>query len=650
MVWKKSFIAQRAFLPVLFLILCVLPQAELPFLRSYFACCGELYPLFRVAFSLFLFFAGWGLASVEKWIPGKDKFFSALFLCCGVLLLPGMFLLHFPVESAYMFLGIWGGYILGSLEKTAEGLKTPSFFRILPLPFLLYLLPVQIRTEYHIYIVLVTGGILFFLHTLLVSGGPERKKQFLLFWGCITLFLLSGIYGMYGIRQRVPQTTPAALPHPAKPETTSSSLFPIFTLALLHTDQMQQNVLVLSEEPFRVTEYLPEAADCSPALLRRNVSLSRLPEFFQEEPHPFYNIILLPLQKPHNIQSARLYSLPFYQNLKQRLQKGGVLAIRLPEEKTENGINEYLFRLLRSVFTGVKKLPGGKYILCSTDKKPLLTDPDLLEFRAGKLFSGKFSFPPGFFHILLDEAQTIPEGETEKKASSIQYSSFSAVPLCITENATGAAAQFWKKLLHNRKIRKYIPLYALLFLTGYILFRYFCATGKRQGDFLVFENGIYTGTLIALCCAILPVKWGYEIPFFYDAKILLFPVTGFYCGSLLRKICKRKFMVYGCFILSGFPLFLFRSCFADLFLNGILLFAGGTVCAYFAESLHSFRKAFFPGAGSGLALACFSLILPELDIILPWILLLCFVPAVPASENMENGFEKSQKNATVQEG
>ena len=652
MYWKKSCIAQTAFLPVLFLTLCILPQGEFPFLRSSFACCGELYPLFRGAFSFFLFFTGWKLSSLGKWIPGSDGVFFCLFLFCGMFLLPGMLLNCFSAGGVCMYLGIWGGYILGLQENCTGKLATGYFFWILPLPFLLYLIPFQIKTEYLVYAVFLPGGFFFIIHSLLLIGFPERKNQFLLLFLSFTLFFIPGIYGFMESAKKMPYSRPS---DSVKQEKSSVSLFPLLSLALLHRDHPQQKILILSEEPFRVTEYLPEAADSSPALLFRTVSLSGAADFFQEDDHTLYNVIVLQLQKPQNLQVARFYSLPFYKQLKQRLQRGGILAIRLPDPETghssETGkwIRKKLSCLLPYLFTDVKILPGGRQILCSTDQKPLLTDPELLEYRAAKIFSGKINFPPGFFHILLDQGQSAPETASEEKSSVYPYSNFSQISLCITENAKGFSAGFWQKLLHtNSKIRKYLPLCTLLLLIGYVLYRYFRATGKRQGDFLVFENGFYAGTLMGLCCVILPVKWADKFPVFYDAGLLLFPLIGFYCGLILRNIFKGKFMVYSSFVLSGFPLFLFRTSFTDPFINEILLLAGGTACAYFAGSLHSFRKTFFPGIGTGLLLACFSLILPGLDLILPWVTLLCFIPAIQASENMENGFEKSQKNATVQ--
>jgi len=92
-----------------------------------------------------------------------------------------------------------------------------------------------------------------------------------------------------------------------------------------------------------------------------------------------YDLILIGITEPSNLQANRFFTKEFFSLARTRLNQGGILAVGLPgsltytNEELKN-LNSCIFHTLKSVFPYVRVVPGdGTNIFISSDSQEILT-------------------------------------------------------------------------------------------------------------------------------------------------------------------------------------------------------------------------------------------------------------------------------------
>jgi spermidine synthase len=86
-----------------------------------------------------------------------------------------------------------------------------------------------------------------------------------------------------------------------------------------------------------------------------------------------YDVVLVGVQEPSNLQANRFFTKEFFSLVKERLNKGGILVLGLPgsltyaNEELQN-LNSCIFNTLGSVFSHIRVIPGdGRNLFLSSD-------------------------------------------------------------------------------------------------------------------------------------------------------------------------------------------------------------------------------------------------------------------------------------------
>ena len=92
-----------------------------------------------------------------------------------------------------------------------------------------------------------------------------------------------------------------------------------------------------------------------------------------------YDLILVGIMEPSNLQSNRFFTKEFFSLTKERLNKGGILVLGLPgsltylNEELKN-LNSCIFHTLKSVFPYIRVIPGdGTNLFLLSDSREILT-------------------------------------------------------------------------------------------------------------------------------------------------------------------------------------------------------------------------------------------------------------------------------------
>lgn len=86
-----------------------------------------------------------------------------------------------------------------------------------------------------------------------------------------------------------------------------------------------------------------------------------------------YDLILVGIQEPSNLQANRFFTEEFFSLARERLNRGGILVLGLPGSLTYStdelkNLNSCIFNTLKSVFSHIRVIPGdGKNLFLSSD-------------------------------------------------------------------------------------------------------------------------------------------------------------------------------------------------------------------------------------------------------------------------------------------
>lgn len=217
-----------------------------------------------------------------------------------------------------------------------------------------------------------------------------------------------------------------------------------------------------------------------------------------------FDLIVLQLPLPLSLYAERLYSIHFYQILKDHLADDGVLAVLLPEELLsyqKNYLNELYGStgtILGKVFPQVKPSCADPLVLLCGGTE-LTNSPVELNSRAEKLLSNSSYLPEKAFLMSTDEEQ-------------IEQERFFRAEIFRSGGQDGRmSTQLWNAVrnhpLLNRTVlgeivdhlREQLLLLLALFAASGIVLRYFFSGGTvNKKHWMTWENGIYTGLTVIL--------------------------------------------------------------------------------------------------------------------------------------------------------
>ncbi|RLA84500.1 MAG: hypothetical protein DRG31_04855, partial [Deltaproteobacteria bacterium] len=118
-----------------------------------------------------------------------------------------------------------------------------------------------------------------------------------------------------------------------------------------------------------------------------------------------YDVILISLGFPSDLQTNRLYTLEAFQIVKDHLRDGGILSVELEGSSVYlgdelKGMFCTLISTLHGVFTYIKVVPG-EMTLVMASKRPLETPPELLKERLKERRIRTHLLTPQMIHYLL---------------------------------------------------------------------------------------------------------------------------------------------------------------------------------------------------------------------------------------------------------
>ena len=104
--------------------------------------------------------------------------------------------------------------------------------------------------------------------------------------------------------------------------------------------------------------------------------------FFLKSTDRKYDVILIGLSEPSDLQLNRLFTKEFFEEASGKLRNGGMLAITLPGSLTYLGdelrdLNSCILATLRSVFRFVRIIPGDFNLFLVSDSPSLIVETDL---------------------------------------------------------------------------------------------------------------------------------------------------------------------------------------------------------------------------------------------------------------------------------
>jgi spermidine synthase len=174
---------------------------------------------------------------------------------------------------------------------------------------------------------------------------------------------------------------------------------PVHYAMLLHPSP--EKVLIISgaangsiEEAMKYSPSVIDYVDRNPWLLRMIGKSRTLPQdghvsYFYEDARIFlnktgkkYDVVILNISDPESAEMNRYYTVEFYKLLKDKLNNGGIISVSTQAagnymNETSRMVHSVIFNTLKSVFSQVRIIPGGKdYFLASesTIEQPIFTN------------------------------------------------------------------------------------------------------------------------------------------------------------------------------------------------------------------------------------------------------------------------------------
>ena len=365
-----------------------------------------------------------------------------------------------------------------------------------------------------------------------------------------------------------------------------------------------------------------------------------------------FDLIILQAPLPDSLYAERLYSIRFYQILKDRLSPSGVLAVWLPNEALFYRKTRILElygttgAALGNVFSVVK--PAGSeplVLLCGEHNTANL--PEELNERANRLLTSSGYLPEGAFLMNTKDEQLEQErlfrSEIFHASSGQKDIQNTLMWNCIRSHPQADRTILGKMLDHLRgKTLPFLIILTVLFL----MIRYFFSGGTaRKRNWLTWENGLYNGLVILL----LLIPYQQITGRLYRDWIVLggiFLLTGF-CGMLAAAGRHHAPLLLKLFM--GLTLLLPFCGLA--FLNGyipepLVFYALIGYAGYATGAIHGEIQGEMPvllsGTAAGLLLGTLLYWLPGGLIFAVILAILVRIPPI-AAENLQKQFDKPEK-------
>lgn len=131
--------------------------------------------------------------------------------------------------------------------------------------------------------------------------------------------------------------------------------------------------------------------------------------FFVKNAGSMYDVILVGLSNPSDLQVNRFFTKEFFEESAERLRKGGIFAITLPGSLTYlseelSSLNGCILATLKSVYRYVRIIPGD-FNLFLASNSPLSTESDVFASRFSERKLNVNLITPGHIEYKLDRSR-----------------------------------------------------------------------------------------------------------------------------------------------------------------------------------------------------------------------------------------------------
>ena len=267
-----------------------------------------------------------------------------------------------------------------------------------------------------------------------------------------------------------------------------------------------------------VNPYLIELAQkYSPGLSDKRVNVFNAdPRVFARETNAKYDVVLLNIPEPSTIQINRYYTLEFFQELKNRMNPGGILSLALlssTEYQSEEAsrINSTMMNTLKEVFKAVLIVPGLRTYFLGSDIRP--------DIHIGRQIAQR-----GIENTYVNQYY-LDDEVLAQRSNLLQRSLMAAAPL----NKDFAPVSYYRQVTHWLSYFR-----SNLWLVGLIsvLFLMFAAVQMNAVSAGIFAGGFAASSIEVLLLIAFQILYGYV----YEALGLIVTIfmAGLAVGSLWR--------------------------------------------------------------------------------------------------------------------
>jgi spermidine synthase len=267
-----------------------------------------------------------------------------------------------------------------------------------------------------------------------------------------------------------------------------------------------------------------------------------------------YDLILIGILEPSNLQTNRFFTKEFFSLVKKRLNKGGILVLGSPgsltylNEELKN-LNSCIFNTLKSVFSYIRVIPGGgKNLFLSSDSREIsmIDKMQIIERLNQRNIKADVIVPwhieKKLHHGWQDWFSRFLEGSSQKINSDF-------TPIGLFYSISHWNALFSPSLRWPFRQLERINLRTIIFMFAIFLLLYFFFRSKnirffRQGISLSIITTGFAGMIFDLMI-IFTFQSIYGYVFSWIGLLVAFFMAGAACGAML--ITKVLARIKNCF-------------------------------------------------------------------------------------------------------
>lgn len=356
------------------------------------------------------------------------------------------------------------------------------------------------------------------------------------------------------------------------------------------------------------------------------------PFFFLKKEGPRYDLIVLDAAESDTLAMQRFLSFEMFQLIRERLDRGGVFAMRLSSERDEEA-DRILTSTVAAVFSHVLVTGSKNRFLLASEEKPTLS-ADFLEERMVRFFAGrKLPVPQNLFAVagkFLEKDSVVIDGKKinsddimTKRNPLLLYSKWKKLPFLKDSG-------IWEKTYLS--FIRHLSVILLISAILYLILRYFMTDRlEKKIFFRSIELGGFTFGTVSFFCILYQIRVG--TLYFMAAVLFGMFALGTLAGRKIRElkigVMLSGLLPFAVYWISPDLMRLTEAVFlAGMFLLGMFFRSGSDSCREICEDVRwtvCFPAAVMLGGTAGVLLVC--CILPCFGVF--WCMFFLFLTRLP---------------------